>query len=299
MAAPKQPSRPPDDRTLNDVLTPYVAYLQTLRPPHGMSPLTIRNYVGAIRAALRAGDMLAPVRGAQSSSARGIALGALKAWDGWKGTDFHVQAGKLPTPNYHREETMPVPTDEWTRIVSAARRQPEPNRGLLLILTTSGLRFHDIMLIPRATAQAIVRGVQFVYITQKSGGKRTWAPSQTVREALVGLLNLPNWNILCDLLADNEASAYKKLTAMLAAVCKEVGVEYARPHKFRHALACKLLDAGTDVNAIQATLGHRDSATTTRYYLHVSPERQRKAMSVIDDLFGENPAVTPPTNPQK
>jgi site-specific recombinase XerD len=55
------------------------------------------------------------------------------------------------------------------------------------------------------------------------------------------------------------------------------------PHTLRHAFATHLLDAGTDLRAVQVLLGHAH-LETTMHYLRLSPRRLARVESPIELL---------------
>jgi integrase/recombinase XerD len=55
------------------------------------------------------------------------------------------------------------------------------------------------------------------------------------------------------------------------------------PHTLRHAFAMHLIDAGTDIRAVQVLLGHANIETTTGY-LYLSPHRLARVASPLDLL---------------
>jgi site-specific recombinase XerD len=66
--------------------------------------------------------------------------------------------------------------------------------------------------------------------------------------------------------------------ALTARLGQKAGVaRRTNPHAFRHTAATSMLEAGFDVSEVQATLGHRNVATTS-VYLHVRNQRLAERM---------------------
>ena len=66
--------------------------------------------------------------------------------------------------------------------------------------------------------------------------------------------------------------------------------EHAVCHTFRHSFATHLMEAGYDVTAVQALLGHNDPRTTMTY-LHMAKPTLVSTISPLDTLQG-NPHET-------
>lgn len=56
-------------------------------------------------------------------------------------------------------------------------------------------------------------------------------------------------------------------------------------HALRHFYASELLDAGANIKALAAYLGHSDPAFTLRVYTHLMPSSEHRARRAIDELF--------------
>jgi integrase/recombinase XerD len=69
------------------------------------------------------------------------------------------------------------------------------------------------------------------------------------------------------------------------------------PHSMRHAFACHLLEAGTDIRQIQLLLGHR-SLTTTAKYLRIATSKVCSTASPLDLLPRPVSMEVEPTPPQ-
>jgi integrase len=62
----------------------------------------------------------------------------------------------------------------------------------------------------------------------------------------------------------------------------EAGLPNVPFHSTRHTCATIMLSRGVDARTVQEVLGHKDVATTLRFYSHVLPNMRRRAASVFD-----------------
>jgi integrase len=71
---------------------------------------------------------------------------------------------------------------------------------------------------------------------------------------------------------------------------KKAGLPDIPFHATRHTCATLMLANDVDARTVQDILGHRDVATTLRFYGHVLPSMRRRAGAVFDEA---KPAASP------
>ena len=86
----------------------------------------------------------------------------------------------------------------------------------------------------------------------------------------------------------------------IALICRQVQARSGlskpvTPHSLRHAFACHLLEAGTDLRTIQLLMGHRSLSTTARY-LRIATSQVCATKSPFDLL--PHPLLPPAPAPQ-
>lgn len=93
---------------------------------------------------------------------------------------------------------------------------------------------------------------------------------------------------------DLERITPKKIDKPLNGAIKRAGMKPGRIkdpegvgfHTFEHTFGFWLAEKGRTIKEIQELLGHMRIDTTMRY-MHVSPQYKKEAVTVIDDMFGQ------------
>ena len=76
----------------------------------------------------------------------------------------------------------------------------------------------------------------------------------------------------------------KGLQKVVDNICKEMNIEHLTPHSMRHICASSLISAGVSVEQTSKILGHSNTQTTYRWYMHVD-EDDRKQIVNSNPLF--------------
>ena len=85
--------------------------------------------------------------------------------------------------------------------------------------------------------------------------------------------------------ADGQPISYIWLYEHIIALAQDAGIPHVTPHRLRHTLATRLLNAGMDITRIQKLLGHEQVNTTmiyARVHDHTVESDYRQAMTQIE-----------------
>ncbi|MFV0474507.1 MAG: tyrosine recombinase XerC [Pikeienuella sp.] len=246
------------------------AYLGFLAEHHGgrvdlgaVSPRDMRAW----QARLRADGLSA------RSAAR--ALSAVKSFHRWLGEAEGIETAAplaARAPKTARRLPRPVAEDAARALIGhVAEDHPEPwiaarDAAVLTLLWGSGLRISEALALNRADAP-----LPEVLRIRGKGGKERIAPVlPAARAAVEEYLRLLPYQTMGDdplfLGARGKRLDQRLARAAMARARAALGLPAtATPHALRHSFATHLLEAGGDLRAIQALLGHASLATTQVY----------------------------------
>lgn len=267
----------------------FERHLLSVRRSNGQLRFTKRTahtYAVAVNGALaRKLDPVAVLAEHEPTSRWNVLRSAFLAWADWRhDTPLAERLRAVQAPPINFRETKPPTPEEWDRIIGVTAALPEPHRSVLLLLMTSGLRIGEVFLLSRTQVRLGITNREIV-IAQKGTRIRDWTPSAKDRILLGTLSATEGWRVLRDVFdryagrtdlteQQHYDAAYYAVWKILQAICTSAGVEYVRPHRYRHAVAGDLVDAGANIIDVQHALGHADSRTTDKHYLHSAAERQ-------------------------
>lgn len=202
---------------------------------------------------------------------------ALSVWCNWLVARKFVAASPLADiepPRIPREAIEYVTLDEFRRVYEAIHGNDWTSlrdRCILLILFWSGLRVSELCAL--AVHDVDTRN-RLITVRRGKGGKGRIVPCpRELNGLIVGYLYArpPFDGPALFVGNDGQDGVRGPLTdagvrQMLRRRCDEAGARRLTPHDFRHGYAMALLNAGMDMSALSATMGHGSVKVTESIY---------------------------------
>jgi integrase len=164
-----------------------------------------------------------------------------------------VDSGLLehsPFPRRIMPRIQERPPDRLTdEELGAVLGVPEPHRFVVRFAVGTGLRWSELT---RAQRSDVERGMLVVSQTKSTKIRRVPIPADLLGEirGRIGRLAAYSW---------------KSPGSFARAVRRASGVERFHVHQLRHTFACRWLERGGSLAALQQILGHASIVTTQRY----------------------------------
>lgn len=221
-----------------------------------------------------------------SRESRKLARCALLAWYRYRGRAGGGPARELPNLPAPRRLPRPHTTEEFVRLLEAARRLGGRHQVVAELLGYTGARISEVR---DATWDQLELGVDnpVWYIAGKGSGRR----GPTIRQVPLHprlAATLRAWRastsgqgpVLPSARSRDGRLNYATLSSLLRDVAAEAGVESTTPHRWRHTVATLGLEMTRDLRGLQDLLGHV-SLSSTQIYTRVVPSRLRSLVEAL------------------
>lgn len=117
------------------------------------------------------------------------------------------------------------------------------------------------------------------------------------QEAVYGGSLMPNTYVFCRSTNQYLPIYPTEPTKMLARFIKRHKLPNVSPHDLRHTTASLAIEAGASVKEVQMLLGHKDPATTLKFYAGLSEKASRQTIDRIESKLNPQAAVSEEEQP--
>ncbi len=203
---------------------------------------------------------------------------AIRAWCNWL-----IKRKIMPAPSPMEALERPArPSDpvpfvtlpEFTKLLHSIKGEEwsdHRDRCLLLLMYWSGLRVAEVIGLRVADVDVAKR---LVTVRRGKGGKSRLVPCAPDLGVTILAYLLARPGVVGDVLfVSNDgyggvrgALSVDGLRQMLRRRCEAAGLRYMHPHLFRHGFAMLFLNAGMQLSAVSAAMGHSSQQITTDIY---------------------------------
>jgi integrase len=197
---------------------------------------------------------------------------AIKQWELVEETPF----AKIAIPKGDTKRVRYLSQDEEKRLFAALPDWLEP---IVIIARETGLRLSNIANLTWNQVNLFNRTI--IIETTKNGEPIGLPMTDNVYSALKKLSKArkPDSNYIFD----KEGRPFRGdwISKSFRRACQKANIDDLRFHDLRHDFCSRLVQRGVDLYTVAALAGHKDIKMTQRY-AHLSPERLRSAVKVLN-----------------
>ncbi|MDI9548362.1 MAG: tyrosine-type recombinase/integrase, partial [Chloroflexota bacterium] len=202
---------------------------------------------------------------------------ALHAYFAWLARRSYLENNPLKAvdkPRVPRRRAKRITPAEFNRLyasITGAEWIDHRDRAILVILFYSGLRVSEAINLQLGDIDTVRRVI--TVRSGKGGHERDVPCAPHLREPLAAYLYSRPAHKQAALWLSNDGAGGVRgalqadgIRLMLRRRCLAAGLRYYNPHAFRHGFATSLLNAGMNLSAVSAALGHSSVVITEQVY---------------------------------
>lgn len=194
-----------------------------------LAALTAYQYARFVLRGQACGDIPGLVVRSQNPMTRRVVLTAVKHWSEYSGQQEVIKRAERAYRKPVRYQ-MPTPASDQDirRLLAVSAILDEPLRSVVTIFVASRFRFRQVSTLTREQVELGASGER-IPVYRYGQLIASWLPAETVRNAMVTLLKLGDWDILQDLLGSTHRIAYLRFYRTLHSMCQKAGIKPIHP----------------------------------------------------------------------
>ncbi|MGR3221031.1 MAG: tyrosine-type recombinase/integrase [Candidatus Anammoxibacter sp.] len=199
---------------------------------------------------------------------------------------------KIKIPSGDIKRVRYLSEDEEKRLMTSL---PEWLKPIVTIAMETGLRLSNITNLQ--WSQVNIFSKMIILETTKNGEPHSVPMTENVFNTIMALYKKKDGDYVFGYGANGKPFRKEWVSKNFRGICKEAGIKNFRFHDLRHDFCSKLVQKGADLYSVPALAGHKSIRTTQRY-AHLSPEKLRSTIQILDSGY-KSATVDKTENQQK
>lgn len=186
-----------------------------------------------------------------------------------------------------------IPDEEWSRLITAIEKSPEPAARVAEVMAATGRRVGDMLRIerdtlltgvPRGEMNILIKGDRYVHVDCR-GAPEAWEHLRSAIE-MTHCVNVASFVSPGHPESGGASAAYMAVRRFIQKTAAEVGCNGpVWTHRFRRTVGVQVYRLTKDILAVRDMLDHRSIVTTERYLSESRDEQKVELQKKIREQF--------------